>query len=293
MRFDSYHPTINLIYFASVILFAIWFDHPVFLAISYAAAFLYSVKLNGMRGLIFDLCLIPLILIYAGFYAYYNHFGVTPLRQNFIGNSITVEALVYGLALGITAAAVIMWLSCLFAVFSADKVVYLFGKVSPKLSLFLSILLRSVPRIKERARRIHVSQRGIGRGVKDGSVPARLINSIRLVSILITWTLENFVESARSMKCRGYSLKGRTAFSIYRFDNRDRSVVMAIFFCLTLVVMAVAFDQTFIYYDPEIIMNRITPASAVFYLAYAALLLMPLGLQLVGEWRFSRIQTAA
>lgn len=291
MRFDSYHPTINFIFFAAAIGFTVAFDHPVFVAVSYIASFAYSVKLNKIRGLIFDLCMIPLIVLYAGFYSYYNHFGVTPLRQNFIGNSITLEALVYGLILGMTIAALIMWLSCLFAVFSSDKVVYLFGRVSPKLSLFLSIILRSVPRIKERARRINVSQKGIGRGVGDGNIFRRFVNVLRLLSILITWTLENFVESARSMKCRGYSLKGRTAFSIYRFDNRDRGFVVGVCACLTLIVMAIMLDQTWIYYDPEIIMNRITAASYVFYAAYAVLLLMPMGLQIIGEYKFKKLSS--
>ena len=62
--------------------------HPVFLGISYVCAFVYSVKLNGKRAVIFNLCLIPLIFLYAAWYSYYNHFGVTNLRQNFIGNQI-------------------------------------------------------------------------------------------------------------------------------------------------------------------------------------------------------------
>ena len=292
MRFDSYHPALNFIYFTSVTVCTVWFNHPVFTAISYIAAFAYSVKLNGRRGLIFDLCLVPPAVLYAGFYSYYNHFGVTPLRQNVIGNSITVEALAYGLMLGITAAAVIMWMSCVFAVVSSDKIVYLFGKVSPKLSLFLSIILRSVPRIKERARKIATAQKGVGRGPSDGNVLQRTGNVIRLVSIVITWTLENFVESAKSMKCRGYSLKGRTAFSIYRFDNRDRAFVLGISACLTFTAMAVMLDQTFIYYDPELIMNRITFVSVIFYAAYAVLLLLPMTLQIIGEMKFDRAANA-
>ena len=65
MRFDSYHPVINLIYFAAAIVCTIWFHHPVFLGISYVCAFVYSVKLNGKRAVIFNLCLIPLIFLYA------------------------------------------------------------------------------------------------------------------------------------------------------------------------------------------------------------------------------------
>lgn len=288
MRFDSCHPVINLIYFVGAIASAAVFDHPVFVAIAYASAFMYSVKLRGVRGLVTDLCLIPLIFGYTWLYSYYNHFGVTSLGENLIGNHITLEAVAYGLQTGVSAAAVVMLVSCLFVIFSADKVVYLFGRISPKLSLFLSIILRCLPRLAKQAGRVDGAQAGVGRGRRQGALWKRAANCVRMVSVLITWFMESIVESAQSMKSRGYSLKGRTAFSIYRFDNRDRSYVVFTFLCVTLTMMAVMLDQTHIYYDPWLIMNRITPASYVFYAAYACFMLSPMLLQLYGEWRFSR-----
>ena len=288
MRFDSYHPMINFIYFTAAIACTVCFKHPVFLAISFVCAFLYSVKLNGWKNLVLNLCLIVLAIGYTVWYSFYNHFGVTNLRANFIGNQITLEAVVYGFVQGITVAAVVIWCCCIFRLFTADKVVYLFGRISPKLSLFLSILLRTVPRIKVRARRIEISREGIGRGVRQGNLWKRFRHLMALISILITWTLEDFVESSNSMKSRGYSLRGRTAFSIYRFDNRDRGVVIVFFWCLTTVLMGVLFDQTGIHFDPVLIINPITPMSYVFYGAYAVFLLLPMGLQIVGEWKFAR-----
>ncbi len=290
MRFDSYHPTINLIYFVAVIFFTVAFNHPVFVMIAYLSAFAYSIKLNGKKQVVFNAVLIPLVFAYTAWYAYYNHFGITNLYSNFIDNKITLESLLYGLQLSITVATLLMIFSCLFAIFSTDKIIYLFGRVSPKFSLFISILLRTVPRVKLQAKRINTSQRGIGRGLHQRKFPIFIIDFFRLVSITITWTLENFVESAASMKSRGYSLKGRTAFSIYRFDNRDRSFVVSIFLCLTVIGMGYALDQTNIYYDPEIIINRITPLSGVFYIAYAALFLLPMILQIIGEYRFNKLR---
>ena len=194
----------------------------------------------------------------------------------------------YGVVRGVTVAAVVMFFSCVFAVVSSDKVVYLFGRISPRLSLFLSIILRSVPRIRERAGKIEISREGIGKGVRQGNIFQRFLHGLSLVSIVITWTLEDFVESTVSMKSRGYSLRGRTAFSIYRFDNRDRSFVVMIFLCLTFVAAAIMLDQTEICYDPEIIMNPVTAMSFVFYGAYAVLLLLPVGLQIVGEMRYRK-----
>ena len=161
-------------------------------------------------------------------------------------------------------------------------------RISPKLSLFLAILMRGIPRIGERGKRIERSRRGIGKGCFQGNILQRLQHFFAFVSVLITWTLEDLIESAASMKCRGYSLKGRTAFSIYRFDNRDRSFVIAVFACLVLQWMAVLLDQTDIYYNPRIILNRITPLSWLFYLSYAVFLLLPMGLQIAGEISFRK-----
>ena len=289
MRFDSYHPAINLIYFVVAIGCTVWFHHPVFVAISYLCAFAYSVKLKGKKSLIFNLILIPLIVIFTGWYAYYNHFGITNIKQNIIGNQITLESLVFGLVIGITAAAVIMWFSCIHVLITADKVVYLVGRVSPKLSLLLSILLRMVPHTREKASKINTAQRGIGRGVGDGNILRRLLNVFREISIILTWLIESSVSMSASMRSRGYGLRGRTAYSMYRFDNRDRSLVLAFFGCIAMIIAAVLLDQTQIHYDPQIIFNRITAASVFFYAAYAVFLLLPMVLQIVGERHFDKL----
>lgn len=288
MRFDSYHPVINFIYFVMAIICILCFDHPAFLAISYISAFLYSVKLKGKRGFLFNMLLIAVAVLYTIIYSSYHHFGVTNIGENSIGNQITLEAVVFGGTIGIRGIAAIMMMSCIFATITSDKVVYLFGRISPKVSLFISIVLRSVPKIKERTRRICLSQEGIGRGIRRGNLFQRVKHGVRVLSIIISGTLEDFMESSVSMKSRGYTLKGRTAFSIYRFDNRDRIVV--VFFALSLSVIYLAFQlcETTILYNPQIIWKHITPMSILFYLTYAIFMLMPLMLQTIGELKNRR-----
>lgn len=288
MGFEKCHPAVNFIYFSAVIAGTILFNHPIFLLISVICACLYSVKRGGIKAFVFNAALLPLIAAFALYYSSYSHFGVTVLRQNMIGNNMTLESLVYGLVLGVAAAGVLMWFSCVHSVFTADKVVYLFGKASPRLSLFLAILLRMVPRIKKEAKKINTAQRGIGRGANQGNVFQRLRNSIRILSILITWTIDSLTLVSESMRSRGSSLRGRKAFSIYRFDNRDRAYVIGLFTCLTLTAMAVILNQTDILYDPRIIIPPVNNASYLFCAGYAVLCLMPLGLELWTEYRFGK-----
>ena len=292
MGFEKCHPAVNFIYFATVIAGMIAFQHPVFLMICFACAFLYSIKRNGPKALVFNAVLLPLLAVFALYYSSYHHFGVTVLRQNMIGNDMTMESLVYGFVLGFVAAGVLIWFSCVFSVFTTDKVVYLFGRVSPRLSLFLVILLRMVPRVKREARRINMAQQGIGRGVNQGSFFQRLGNGIRILSMLITWTIESLTAASESMRSRGSSLRGRKAFSIYRFDNRDRVYVIGVFASLTVILMAVMLKQTDILYNPKIIMTPITSMSYLFYAGYAVFCLMPLGLELWTEYRFWKARKA-
>jgi len=285
MGFERCHPAVNLIYFAAVLVGMITFQHPVFLVVSFLCAFAYSIKRSGSKALIFNLCLLPIIAAFALYYSSYTHFGITVLKQNVIGNNVTLESLVYGTVLGVVGAGICIWFSCVFSVFTTDKVVYLFGKVSPRLSLFLAILLRIVPRIKKEAKRINMAQQGIGRGANQGNLWQRFRNGLRIFSMLITWTIDSLTIASESMRSRGSSLRGRKAFSIYRFDNRDRAYVIGMFLCLTLTMMAVLLRQTDMAYDPRIIWTKVNPLLCV---GYAVLCLMPLGLEVWTEYRFKK-----
>ena len=288
MGFEKSHPAVNFIYFSAVIAGTILFQHPVFLAISFLCAIAYSIKRNHWKAVGINCILLPFVAAFALYYSSYTHFGVTVLQQNMISNNMTLESVVYGFVLGFVVAGVLIWFSCVHSVFTTDKVIYLFGKISPRLSLFLAILLRMIPQIKMEARKINTAQQGIGRGANQGNLWQRTGNCIRIFSILITWTIDSLTTASESMRSRGSSLRGRKAFSIYRFDNRDRAYVIGMFGCLTLTLMAVMLKQTDIIYDPRIIMTPVTTMSYVFYIGYAVFCLMPLMLEMWTEYRFKK-----
>ena len=74
--------------------------------------------------------------------------------------------------------------------------IYLFGKVIPALSLVLSMSLRFVPKFKSQMQTVTEAQRSIGRDVSNGSLFERTKTAIHIFSIMITWSLENAIETA-------------------------------------------------------------------------------------------------
>lgn len=293
MEFARYHPAINLLYFTAVLTGTVLFRQPVFLCLSYVCAFLYLLKLRGLRALIPGLGLPPLALLYALWYGSYHHFGLTVLGVNFIGNQVTLESFLCGGTWAMVCVAAVLWMGCVHAVFTTDKIVYLLGRVSPHLSLYLSILLRTVPRLNKQRQRIELAQRGIGRGKGQGNIFQRMRNALRRGSILLTWLIEGIVTTSDSMRCRGCSLRGRTAYSLYRFDGRDRSFVIGLCSLICVLLMALLLDQTMIRFAPQVVMMPITPMSCLFYVAWAALCLLPPVLELLGARRFRHLQQAA
>ena len=289
MGFEVCHPAVNFIFFAAVLYGSASFQHPVFLVIAYACAFAYSVKRSGKRAAVFNLCLLPLIVGFALYYSSYHHFGVTVLGKNFVGNNMTLESMAYGLVVGLRFATACMWLEAMFRIVSSDKVVYLFGRISPLLSLFLTILLRLIPRIGRETRRINLAQKGIGKGSNQGNLFQRSVNCLSIFSALITWMISALVLESDSMRSRGSLLRGRTAFSIYRFDNRDRAFVIGLFVCITLTAMGVILGTSQMWYNPRIIWQPLNDDIGVLTAAgYFVLCMMPMGLEIWTECRFAQ-----
>jgi hypothetical protein len=106
--------------------------------------------------------------------------------------------------------------------------------------------LRFIPKFKTQLQAVTDAQKSIGRDISEGSLWHRTKIAITVLSIMVTWALENAIETADSMKSRGYGLKGRTAFSIYRFDDRDKMALLFLGFCGLYLLsgsMADAFGQ--------------------------------------------------
>lgn len=288
MGLDSCHPAIKFLFFSSVIACTIWLRHPVFLGISFVTAFAVSIRLSGKRAMFFNCILLAVLAAFTIGFASFHHFGVTILIQREAGNPITLESLVYSLVTALCIGAVILWLSCVHVVITTDQVVYLFGRISPKLSLFLSVLLRMVPTIKRQYKKIALARQAIGRGANQGNLIQRVLHFFAILSILLTWMIESFIHSSESMKSRGYTLKGRTAYSLYRFDQRDRGLLIVLFAGLLLVIMAGLLDQAGFKYSPMLSANPVTALTGVFYGLFFIYCLFPMWMLLWGDLHYKK-----
>lgn len=282
--FAGCHPAVNFFYFLLVLLTTMFVSHPVLLALSFSGAAAYAVRLKGWQKVVkFNmLATFPAMIIVAFINPTFNHYGVTTLFYLKTG-PVTVEAIVYGIVLASMLFIAILWFSCYNEVMTTDKFVYLFGRVIPSLSLVLSMVFRFVPRFGEQLKVIRNGQKAVGRDIKNGNIIRKIKYGITLFSILITWVLENAIDTSDSMSARGYGLKGRTAYSIFHFDRRDK-VITGILSGLAVISFTGFYTgETFAQYNPKIIIGGIpfTLRSITVYLAWAVICFFPF---LLGLW---------
>ena len=292
--FSGYHPGINFLYFGLVFLFTMFLLHPVSLLISLGCALCYAIYLNGRKAVRFSLrFLLPMMLLAAVLNPAFNHEGATILTYLPSGNPLTMESMLYGLTAALMLAAVITWFSCYNAVMTSDKFVYLFGRVIPALSLVLSMTLRFLPKFKAQLQVVSEAQRCIGRDTSEGSLLQRAKNAITIFSIMVTWALENAIETADSMKSRGYGLPGRTAFSIYRFDERDKTALLWLLFCGVYLLSGWAAGGFSWRYYPTIQGAAVMPFTVSFQIVYLALCLTPVILNRWEDKKWKLLQSGA
>lgn len=162
---------------------------------------------------------------------------------------------------------------------------YLFGKVVPAFSLLLSMAMRFLPLFLHQAKEISRAQRCMGRDGSMGSLWHRAKCSVRMCSILILWALENAIETADSMKSRGYGLPGRTAYSRYEWEERDKMALWYMAFAAALLFVF-GHGGSFVFrYYPSIVLAGPSIWNGSGWVCFGALLFLPHGL----EWRENRL----
>lgn len=287
-EFKNYHPAVNFAYFTAVIVSAMVLMHPVCLVISLVCGFVYSVMLNGIKAVKFSLlCLLPMLIAAALINPAFNHAGITILAYLPSGNPLTLESVAYGIAAAAMLVSVIEWFSCYNKIMTSDKFIYLFGQVIPSLSLILSMTLRFVPRFKAQLNVVSKAQKCIGRDISNGSILKRTKKAVTIMSVMISWALENSIETADSMKSRGYGLRKRSSFSIFSFDRRDGKAMMYILFLSLYIIAVVLCGGLHFTYFPSLKSVEISALTVGAFTAYFMLCIMPVIIELweVRKWK--------
>lgn len=287
--FSGFHPAVNLAFFVAVIGMTMFIMQPVYLIISLFSGCAYLLYLHGRRGMLRQVgYLLPLLLAMVVMNPLFNHEGMTILWYLPNDNPVTLEAIVYGIAAAMMMGASIVWFNCCNAVFTSDKIIYLFGRVIPAMSLLISMTLRFVPRFKNFLLNVLRVQQGL---YKPETAKEKLKQALSAFSATVSWAMEQSIISADSMKSRGYGITGRTAYSIYRFEKRDGMALLLLGVCCLGAVAPCLTGWTEWEYYPCLTGNLAGPVQLFAYLCYGGACLMPLIIDLTEDYKWNSLRS--
>ncbi len=290
-EFKTYHPIVNFTYFVFVIGFSCFFMHPVCLGISLICGFTYSVMLKGKQAIKTSLIyMLPMLVMMALINPAFNHQGITVIAYLPSGNPLTLESIIYGLCAAVMIVSVMCHFSCYNEVMTSDKFIYLFGRIIPALSLIICMTLRFVPKFAAQLKVVTNAQRCMGRDVSSGSIIKRAKHGLNILSIMATWSLENAIETADSMKSRGYGIPGRTAFSIFTFDKRDKKALICILLSGAYTLIGNLMGRMSFIYFPSIQAADVSFFGISVFLAYLLLCICPIIIEIreARKWKALR-----
>lgn len=287
--FSGFHPAVNLCFFMMVLVMTMFINQPVYLLISLFSSCGYLLYLQGKKGMGRQVgYLLPILLGMAILNPVFNHEGVTILLYLPNDNPITLEAICFGLASAVMMGASIVWFNCCNTVFTSDKIIYLFGRIIPAMSLLISMTLRFVPRFKNYLQSVLRVQKAMH---EPENTKEQLQQAMAAFSSTVSWAMEQSIVSADSMKSRGYGIQGRTAFSIYLFEKRDgvAFLTMAVL-CLGAVVPSVAGWLSWVWY-PSMSGDLLGSVQLLSYFCYGSLCNLPLIIDLSEDRKWNSLRS--
>ncbi|MDR0851993.1 MAG: energy-coupling factor transporter transmembrane protein EcfT [Clostridiales Family XIII bacterium] len=297
--FPHYHPAAVFLYIAAAVACTMLTLQPLYVAISFVIGSFYSIYLNGWKKYWFGLrWLLMMFFIIAAVTPITNHRGRTVLFYLF-GEKFTGEALLYGVCTGGMFVCMFVWFQCYQRLITADKFMYLFGRIAPTLAMVVSMILRLVPVTGRKLHETADARKALGAdaGVKNGA---------KISGILMSRCMEDSIDTADSMRARGYGSGKRTVFKAYKIKPADAASILLLSVLLILSLFGILIlGKTFTFFPtaggffgaqtggqmPGLLnIPDLSPPAYLYaagYAAYAAMLLYPFILELryLLRWR--------
>ena len=272
MKITRIHPAIFIVYFLILIIFAFLFNNPYYV-ITYGILILTLIALQGSISEIKSTTkvFLPVILFITLLNTIFTHVGDTHIYI-FGSYYVTFEALVYGVIMAVTFFLVTLTFIAYNTYVSYQDMLYVFSKKYPNLSMIIIMSLRFVPLIQKRSNELLELSKLKNRN-EDLKFTEKTSELIQNLGLVVSWSLEEAMQSASSMKSRGYNITKRTSYLRYDFNKIDILLTVLILVTATISVYGLYNSVGSIMIYPKFTFTFSQTPFNIYYFAYVVLLL--------------------
>jgi energy-coupling factor transport system permease protein len=313
MELTSIHPGVYLLYYFIMVLFAFIFSDPYFvvtflvLLLVLIALQGVSHELKNIMRLFIPLSILIMILN-----PLLNRTGAHKIYL-WSGFFITYEAIAYGILMSLALLIVILVFSSYNRSVSYQEMLYIFSKKLPIISMIIVMALRFIPLINSRAIEVQKLNNLKNNGIEmemgsdesndsealdldefnsniNTDYDSKLVNKLKsnkrvaaiikeaktlgkIIGITVSWSLEESMFTAKSMKARGYNATERTSYLSYKFSNADFAFIALIIVTVGIIIIGLLHGVGMINIYPSIDFKFSNLPFNIYYLAFIVFLL--------------------
>ena len=313
MELTSIHPGVYLLYYFIMVLFAFIFSDPYFvvtflvLLLVLIALQGVSHELKNIMRLFIPLSILIMILN-----PLLNRTGAHKIYL-WSGFFITYEAIAYGILMSLALLIVILVFSSYNRSVSYQEMLYIFSKKLPIISMIIVMALRFIPLINSRAIEVQKLNNLKNNGIEmemgsdesndsealdldefnsniNTDYDSKFVNKLKsnkrvaaiikeaktlgkIMGITVSWSLEESMFTAKSMKARGYNATERTSYLSYKFSNADFAFIALIIVTVGIIIIGLLHGVGMINIYPSIDFKFSNLPFNIYYLAFIIFLL--------------------
>ena len=308
MELTSIHPGVYLLYYFIMVLFAFIFSDPYFV-VTFLVLLLVLIALQGVSHELKNIMrlFIPLSVLIMILNPLLNRTGAHKIYL-WSGFFITYEAIAYGILMSLALLIVILVFSSYNRSVSYQEMLYIFSKKLPIISMIIVMALRFIPLINSRAIEVQKLNNLKSNGIElesddeeridvdafnsniNTDYKSKLVDKLKsnkriaaiikeaktlgkIMGITVSWSLEESMFTAKSMKARGYNATERTSYLSYKFSNADFAFIALIIITVGIIIAGLLKGVGMINIYPSIDFRFSNLPFNIYYLAFIVFLL--------------------
>jgi energy-coupling factor transport system permease protein len=260
--FGKLHPLVTFLYFIGVLILTMIIENPIYLLIGFLVMIMNTyihTKLSKKLLIGYLLLFLSMILLNVLFVREGTHVLFT-----IQGMLFTVEGFVFGVKTGMMILILLLTFQIFNEVITTNKILYLFSRFSHKATILLALSLRFVPLFKKRIQIIYEIQ--LTKEAVPSSLKGKLHNGMAILQTLLNVSIEEALQTADSMRARGYSsnLIKRTSYQHFRFTMVDYLVIVCMILFMLTGILGVIYGYGSFAFFPEVQQQWVGSVDIIF-----------------------------
>lgn len=224
--FKHSHPFVFCCYYLLMLLIAMSTTNPIIIMTCFLGSLSFRIgQLTNKKktSIWFPLLIVGIITVTNPLFV---HRGGTILFF-FLNKPITLEAFIYGFFMGLMIASVIYLFQNFQESVDVEQFFYLFGRSLPKSTMILTMIFRFIPLFQEYYIELSQVQKTVNLS-QNRTFKEKADSGFDLFGHFFSWTLENAMDTADSMKARGYSVTSRSSRLSFSWRPKDSLYLLGI-----------------------------------------------------------------